>query len=150
MAATPDGGGYWLVASDGGIFAYGDAHFSGSMGGRPLNLPMVGIAADAATGGYWEVASDGGIFSFDAPFYGSTGGTRLNASIIGMEATRSGLGYRFVASDGGIFSYDAALWVHGRQTAQQGRRRHGRDLSIAAATAAKLSPSPRLHTLLSG
>ena len=25
MAATPDGGGYWLVASDGGVFAYGDA-----------------------------------------------------------------------------------------------------------------------------
>ena len=25
MAATADGGGYWLVASDGGIFAFGDA-----------------------------------------------------------------------------------------------------------------------------
>ncbi|MGH9083483.1 MAG: hypothetical protein ACRDWN_09075, partial [Acidimicrobiales bacterium] len=25
MAAAPDGHGYWLVASDGGIFAFGDA-----------------------------------------------------------------------------------------------------------------------------
>ena len=25
MAATPDGQGYWLVASDGGVFAFGDA-----------------------------------------------------------------------------------------------------------------------------
>ena len=25
MAATPDGGGYWEVASDGGIFAFGDS-----------------------------------------------------------------------------------------------------------------------------
>ncbi len=33
MAATPDGGGYWLVASDGGIFAFGDAPFWGSAGG---------------------------------------------------------------------------------------------------------------------
>jgi len=33
MAATPDGGGYWLVASDGGIFAYGDAKFHGSAAG---------------------------------------------------------------------------------------------------------------------
>ena len=33
MAATPDGRGYWLVASDGGIFAFGDAPFHGSMGG---------------------------------------------------------------------------------------------------------------------
>ena len=30
MAATPDGKGYWLVAKDGGIFAFGDAHFYGS------------------------------------------------------------------------------------------------------------------------
>ena len=32
MAATPDGGGYWLVAADGGIFTYGDAGFYGSTG----------------------------------------------------------------------------------------------------------------------
>ena len=32
MAATPDGGGYWLVAADGGIFSYGDARFYGSAG----------------------------------------------------------------------------------------------------------------------
>ena len=30
MAATPDGKGYWLVASDGGIFTFGDAAFYGS------------------------------------------------------------------------------------------------------------------------
>ena len=32
MAPTPDSGGYWLVASDGGIFAFGDAGFYGSPG----------------------------------------------------------------------------------------------------------------------
>ena len=31
---TPSGNGYWLVASDGGIFSFGDAHFYGSMGGQ--------------------------------------------------------------------------------------------------------------------
>ena len=46
MAATPDGGGYWLVASDGGIFAYGDARFYGSAGSIHLNQPIVGMAAD--------------------------------------------------------------------------------------------------------
>ena len=45
MADTPDGGGYWEVASDGGIFAFGDAAFYGSMGGRPLTAPIVGMAA---------------------------------------------------------------------------------------------------------
>ena len=43
MAATPDGKGYWLVASDGGIFAYGDAHFYGSTGDSHLNMPIVGM-----------------------------------------------------------------------------------------------------------
>ena len=28
--AVPSGRGYWLVASDGGIFSFGDAHFYGS------------------------------------------------------------------------------------------------------------------------
>ena len=32
---TQDGGGYWLVASDGGIFTYGDAGFHGSAGALP-------------------------------------------------------------------------------------------------------------------
>ncbi len=42
---TPDGGGYWLVASDGGIFTFGDAQFWGSTGSIRLNKPIVGMAA---------------------------------------------------------------------------------------------------------
>ena len=61
MAATPDGGGYWLVAADGGIFNYGDAAFSGSAGSLPLAAPIVGMAAGPG-GGYWLVARDGGVF----------------------------------------------------------------------------------------
>jgi hypothetical protein len=45
MAATPDGHGYWIAASDGGIFTYGDANFYGSMGGTVLNKPVVGVAS---------------------------------------------------------------------------------------------------------
>ena len=45
MAATAHGRGYWLIASDGGIFSFGDAQFYGSMGGKPLNQPEVGLAA---------------------------------------------------------------------------------------------------------
>ena len=80
MAATPDGGGYWLVAADGGIFSYGDAGFFGSAGSLHLNAPIVGMAATRDGGGYWLVAADGGIFSYgDAGFFGSAGALRLNA-----------------------------------------------------------------------
>ena len=37
--------GYWMVASDGGIFTFGDAGFYQSMGGQHLNAPIVGMAA---------------------------------------------------------------------------------------------------------
>jgi hypothetical protein len=79
-------GGYWEVASDGGLFAF-NAPFEGSMGGKPLNSPIVGMAYDPATGGYWEVASDGGLFAFNAPFEGSMGGKPLNSPIVGMAFT---------------------------------------------------------------
>jgi len=118
MAATPTGKGYWLVASDGGIFNYGDAKFYGSTGAIKLNRPIVGMAAFPNGRGYWLVASDGGIFTFGdptyystgtpLPFYGSTGAMTLNKPIVGMASTPIGKGYWLVASDGGIFAYGDA------------------------------------------
>jgi hypothetical protein len=49
IAASPDGGGYWLVARDGGVFNYGDAGFFGSMGGQPLAAPVVAGAGYSPT-----------------------------------------------------------------------------------------------------
>jgi PQQ enzyme repeat len=100
--------GYLTVASDGGIFAFGQ-DFCGSTGSVALNKPVVGMAAVPGQGGYWLVASDGGVFSYgNASFYGSTGSLTLNAPVVGMAATPDGRGYWLVASDGGIFSYGDA------------------------------------------
>ncbi|HTU39841.1 MAG TPA: PQQ-binding-like beta-propeller repeat protein [Acidimicrobiales bacterium] len=100
--------GYLTVASDGGIFAFGQ-DFCGSTGSLVLNKPVVGMAAVPGQGGYWLVASDGGIFSYgDAGFYGSTGSLHLNAPVVGMAPTPDGKGYWLVASDGGIFSFGDA------------------------------------------
>ncbi len=60
LAEHESGSGYWEVASDGGIFSFGDATFYGSEGGVHLNAPIVGMAATPDGSGYWEVASDGG------------------------------------------------------------------------------------------
>ena len=111
MAAVPDGDGYWLVASDGGVFNYGDAGFYGSAGSLPLNAPVVGMAVTRDGGGYWLVASDGGIFSYgDARFEGSAGALALNAPVVGMAVTPDGGGYWLVAADGGVFSYGDAVF----------------------------------------
>jgi Beta-lactamase enzyme family len=111
-AATPDGLGYWVLAADGGVFAYGDAAFEGSAGGIHLNAPVVGMAATSDGRGYWLVAADGGVFAYgDAAFEGSAGGIHLNAPVVGMAATPDGRGYWLVASDGGVFAYGNASFV---------------------------------------
>jgi hypothetical protein len=75
MTSSADGGGYWLVGADGGIFSFGDAAFYGGLGGQTLNSPIVGITSSASGKGYWLVGADGGIFAFgDAPFDGSASG----------------------------------------------------------------------------
>ena len=108
MAVDPVTGGYWLVATDGGIFSF-NAPFEGSTGAMHLNRPVVGMTASPDGQGYWFVASDGGIFSFgDAAFYGSTGSMHLNMPVVGMAAASDGHGYWLVASDGGIFAFGSA------------------------------------------
>ncbi|MGH2721514.1 MAG: Ig-like domain-containing protein, partial [Actinomycetota bacterium] len=105
--------GYWLVANDGGIFAYGSAEFFGSTGNIKLAQPIVGMASTPTGKGYWLVAKDGGIFAFgDAEFFGSTGNIKLAQPIVGMTATPSGQGYWLVAADGGIFAFGDAIF-HG-------------------------------------
>jgi len=102
---------YWLVASDGGIFAYGGAGFYGSAGDVHLNRPIVGMASTLDGRGYWLVASDGGIFTYgDAGFYGSAGDVHLDEPIVGMASTADGKGYWLVASDGGVFAYGDAVF----------------------------------------
>ena len=117
---NPAARGYWLVGSDGGIFSFGAAAFYGSMGGTPLQRPVVGITPSASRTGYWLVASDGGIFSFgNSSYYGSIPGVglhpagsglpnSLNAPIVGMVPSVSGHGYFMVASDGGVFAFGDA------------------------------------------
>ncbi len=113
MAYTPDGGGYWLVAADGGVFAYGDAQFFGSAGNLQLNKAVVGMAATPDGLGYWLVGADGGVFGFgDAIFHGSAGSLTLAKPVVGMAATADGNGYWLVAADGGIFAYGDAVF-HG-------------------------------------
>ena len=54
MVPTPSGRGYWLAASDGGVFGFGDAVFTGSAGGQALAAPVVGDGRHA-----WPVPATG-------------------------------------------------------------------------------------------
>jgi hypothetical protein len=107
--ASPDGNGYLLASADGGVFAFGDATYEGSLGNLDITGPIVAMATTSTGKGYWLGALDGGVFAFgDAGFYGSMGATRLNQPIVGMAATPDGKGYWLVAADGGIFAFGDA------------------------------------------
>ena len=109
VVPTPTGAGYWQIASDGGVFTFGDAQFYGSLGGARLNSGIVAVTRTPSGAGYWLTAADGGVFSFgDAQFFGSLGSVRLNAPIVGITATPTGNGYWLTASDGGVFSFGDA------------------------------------------
>jgi hypothetical protein len=58
-----------LVGSDGGVFAYGDATFLGSMGDKVINGWIVGISSTKNGKGYYLQGSDGAIYAFGNATY---------------------------------------------------------------------------------
>jgi glucose/arabinose dehydrogenase len=109
IVATASGQGYYIFAQDGGVFAFGDARFRGSLGGLRLNAPIIDGALTATHNGYYMLGGDGGVFAFgDARFAGSLGGVRLVAPVVGIAPTPDGKGYLMVAADGGVFAFGSA------------------------------------------
>ncbi len=116
-AATSSGpgSGYWLAASDGGVFAYGGAPFYGSLAGLHLAAPIVAIASPANGAGYWLVGADGGVFAFgNVPFYGSLPalGVAPSAPIMGIAPTGDGAGYWLLGANGSIYAFGDAQYSH--------------------------------------
>jgi hypothetical protein len=122
ITPTQNKAGYWLVASDGGIFAFGNAGFYGSIPGQglhpagsglqpSLNAPIVGMVPSANGGGYFMVASDGGVFAFgDALFEGSCPGIGGCAgAAVAVVPDASGNGYWLVTQTGHVYAFGDAV-----------------------------------------
>jgi len=104
----PTGRGYWLVGSDGGVFADGNG-FYGSGVALHLDRPVVGMAATPDGKGYWLVAADGGVFAFgDAPYSGSGETASLDHPVVGVAADPDGRGYWLSTADGGVLTFGDA------------------------------------------
>ena len=131
--AAPDG--YWLLAGDGAVYAYGRPFFGA------VPRPAVAITATPSRRGYWILDANGGVYAFgDAPFHGalpgrpvrdlvaaprggywivtadggvhSFGGAPFSGAapgkpIVGMAADSDGLGYWLVDANGGVYAFDA-------------------------------------------
>ena len=162
MAATPDGHGYWLVASDGGIFTFGDAGFYGSTGAhaRSTSPSSAWPPPPTATATGWSPPTAGSSPSVTPASTARPARMHLNQPIVGMAATPDGHGYWLVASDGGIFTFgDAGFYgstagltlarpivamsatSDGRGYLAHGRRRQG--VRLRRRTVAGIDQDPR-------
>ncbi len=109
MVPTADGGGYFMVGSDGGVFSFGDAKFEGScpgMGG--CSGAAVAVMPDSTGHGYWLVTATGHVYTFgDAPYYGAPGPQR--SPVTSAVRTTDGQGYWILLANGTVYAYgDAA------------------------------------------
>jgi hypothetical protein len=100
--------GYFMVASDGGVFAFGDAHFAGSCpGSGGCAGSAVAVVPDASGKGYWLVTSTGNVYGFgDATYFGGPG--QQSTPIVAAAASTSSLGYYILDASGQVFNYGDA------------------------------------------
>ena len=112
LVPDSDDNGYWLMADDGGVFAF-VAPFLGSAGGIPHGKPMISFQATPTRKGYWMATADGVVHPFgDAAHYGDFRNSRLLGDVLHMAPLPNGRGYYMLGQDGGLFSFAEARF-HG-------------------------------------
>jgi PKD repeat protein len=109
MVPSSDGAGYFMVAADGGIFAFGDAKFAGSCPGiGGCAGAAVAVMPDASGMGYWLVTATGGIYAFgDAAFFGSP--PHRPVAVTSAVRTPDGGGYWVLFADGRVTAFGDAV-----------------------------------------
>jgi hypothetical protein len=109
MVPSADYGGYFMVGSDGGVFAFGDAKFAGSCPGiGGCSGAAIAVMPDAGGGGYWVVTKTGSVYAFgDAPSFGSPG--PQNAPVTSAVRTPDGKGYWILFANGDFANFGDAV-----------------------------------------
>ncbi|MFZ0248753.1 MAG: hypothetical protein WAL61_02310, partial [Acidimicrobiales bacterium] len=108
MVPSATGHGYFMVASDGGVFAFGDAHFAGSCHGiGGCYGSAVSVMPDSTGLGYWLVTNLGAVYAFgDAANYGQPPSEPI--PVVDAVATPDGKGYWVLYSNGTVFPFGDA------------------------------------------
>jgi hypothetical protein len=112
--------GYRLVATDGGVFSFGDAGYDGSCQqkakpcGAPRKVHVAALSSLPTGNGYWLAATDGSVYSFGrARNLGSCPQDKKvcgksRPTIVDIDATANGKGYWLTASNGAVFAFGDA------------------------------------------
>ena len=108
LVPSADGGGYFMVAADGGVFAFGNAHFAGSCPGIcACSGAAVADMPDASGNGYWLVTQTGHVYTFgDATYFGAPG--PQSVPVTSAVRTPDGRGYWILYANGAISNFGDA------------------------------------------
>ena len=108
MVPSVTGHGYFMIASDGGVFAFGDARFAGSCPGiGGCSGKAVSVMPDSTGNGYWLVTNVGAVYAFgDATFYGAPGPSTV--PVVDAVATPDWRGYWLLYANGVVDSFGDA------------------------------------------
>ena len=110
---APAPSGYWMVVSDGAVYAFGDArHLGNAMlsGGTQA----VDLEPTPSHNGYWVVDDNGSVFAFgDARYLGNADRSRLapGEKVSSLSSTPSGDGYWFFTTKGRVLATGDARHV---------------------------------------
>jgi hypothetical protein len=109
IVPSANGQGYYMVAADGGVFAF-NSTFAGSCPGiGGCAGAAVAVAPDASGKGYWLATSTGQIYAFGNAKYLGAPGTQ-SSKITSMVRTPDGGGYYIIDGLGQVFAYGDAVW----------------------------------------
>ncbi len=113
MVPSASGRGYFMVASDGGVFAFGDAEFEGSCPGiGSCSGAAVAVMPDASGHGYWLVTATGNVYTFgDAQYLGAPG--NQGSPVTSAVRTADGRGYWILFANGLVTGYGDAASLGG-------------------------------------
>ena len=111
MAVVPNGSGYWLVGSDGGVFSFGKARFYGSLGATKVvpGEATIGIVTTATGNGYWLVNEQGKVTSFGgAAALPSLPLADQKIPIVSVSISRDGTGIWYTNAHGNVWNLGSA------------------------------------------
>ena len=134
-----------MVASDGGVFAFGDARFEGSCPGiGGCSGAAVAVMPTPAGNGYWLVTQTGNVYAFgDAP---TTAHPGTGSPVTSAVRTPDGSGYWILMAERAVFAYGDAASLGAARRDGGGFNPASGHLRRPPTEAATGSPRPRARS----
>ncbi len=113
--SRPPASGYWMVAEDGGVYAFGDSEWFGNAAVGAI--AAVDVEPTPSGHGYWVVDRAGHVFAFgDGEYHGGAPSLKAGETVTSLSTTRDGNGYWLFTTAGRVLPYGEASF-HGDMSA---------------------------------